>query len=139
MTEFDFSQALSTITGFLKANPWIWIATICIWLAMRVIQSDVKVIPTVPAKFRIFCLPIFTIIAMGGARYQAHASWVTAFLGSVLAAFMSIYFHEAIVNSLRGGKAIPLPGLTIPGAQPSPGAPVTKPVEPPPPSPPPAV
>lgn len=140
---FDFSSAIGSVIGFVKNNPWIAVTALCIWFAMRTIQSDIKFFPTVPARFRIFCLPAFTLAAMplsfyGVAEAGGHVTWFAAVVGSLIAAWGSSYFHETIVEALRKGKAIPIPFLTIPGASPAPAAPPTKPLEagdPPPPPP----
>lgn len=148
----NFIQAFGSIGGFVfKDNPWIFVVAAIIWLAMRCIQSDIRYVPTVPARLRIFCLPVFTLLAMpgcyfGGQEFGVNITPFRAVLGAIAAAVLSMGFHETIVEAIRKGKAIPIPFLTIPGAKPTGAAPatisitpsdqVTAPADPPEPNPP---
>jgi hypothetical protein len=55
------------------------------------------------------------------------ASWTKAIVDGVFGAFLAVAGHESVIASIRSGKEFSIPGLMVPGASPSPGAPATIP------------
>lgn len=110
-----------------KAHAWIPLAALAIGLIVRLLKSDTKIPFTIPSEYRRFAVVVLGVASAALERIIAGTPWKDAALGGTAAVLAAFFGHYFVVDKLRDGKEIAIPGLIIPGAVPSPGAPVTIP------------
>jgi hypothetical protein len=104
----DSDQIVALIIG----HKWLGLSAIAIALIVRLLKSDTKIPITVPPRWR---LPLAFALGQLGAVLQHIAdgtSWKNAIIGGLVSSALAVVGHDAIIMSARGGKEIPIPGLT---------------------------
>lgn len=115
----------------IAKHEWVGLAALIIGLIVRLLKEDTRFPPfAMPARWR----PLLAVgLGIGSGILQAASTgtpWRDAILGGVVSGLVAIAGHEAIVESIRDGKDVPLPGLTkVPlpsdrGPKPEPPTPV---------------
>ena len=115
------------MTALLSSHKWPAVAMVVIWFAMQLVKDDNRFPIAIPADKRVYLLFALGVASGVLEHVLAGQSWSDAAIGAVVSIALPMFFHEGVVEAARGGKNIPLPWLTIPGASPSPGAPATIP------------
>lgn len=102
----------SIIIAFIRAHAWIALAAVLVGLVVRLLKSDVPIVPTVAARYR----PI-AALALGqvAAVLQAVAGgqpWLDAVVGGFVAAVVAMAGHDTLIEAVRGGTEVPLPAIS---------------------------
>jgi hypothetical protein len=119
------------IADLIEHRKWVPIAGIVIWFLTRLFKDDTKSwLPSVPGRWRPFVPFALAILSAVGEALFLGKPWLSAFIGGVLSAVEAITIQDLLINALRGGKEIPVPGLMVEGARPAPDKPVTVPPDP---------
>jgi hypothetical protein len=96
----------------IAQHNWVAIAALVIGFLVRLLKSDTKLPITLPAGVR----PWLALVFGAGAGVLEHVmsgmSWGEALTGGLVAALTAIAGHDTLVEGLRGGREVPLPGLT---------------------------
>lgn len=120
---------LESLLKAAEAHPYVLLAFV-IFTLVRLMKSDTKFPIDVPPAARKY---VAVLLAAGGAVVEKLAMNVPlkqALIHGLTAWFFAEFGHKILVDDLRGGKELPFPFLTIPGASPSPGKPTTIPPPP---------
>lgn len=120
----------TAIATLVQERKWVPLAAVAIWLAMQLVKDDNRFPVSIPARYRVWLLPALGVLSGVLDHVVAGESWASAAAGAAVSVLMAMFFHEGVVESIREGKNLPLPGLTIPGTRPAPGKPVTVPPPP---------
>lgn len=106
----DPQQLIDLVTQ----KKWIAIAALVIGFVVRLLKSDTKIPVDIPPRYR-----VWLALALGGAAGaldklvgQEGVTWTAALVQGLLAAVLAIVGHNVVIDSLRGGKELPVPGLT---------------------------
>jgi len=94
----------------VSSHSWLAVSALVIGLLVRLLKSDTWG-PTLPAKYR-----PWAALALGCAsavleKVMAGASWQTALVDGLGSALAAVAGHDLVVESLLGGKELPVPGL----------------------------
>lgn len=97
----------------IAKHQWVGLAALIIGLLVRLMKEDTKFPPfAIPARWR-------PVVALGlgeaSGLLQAVSTgtpWREALLGGLISGALAVTGHGAIVDALRNGKDVPLPGLT---------------------------
>lgn len=108
----------------LQLDPkWFGTMALVIYAIVRLLKSDTKIPIDIPPRLR---MPLaFTLAVLGCVleRVAGGATWQAAASDALGAFVTAVLTHLTVVDSARGGKELPVPGLTIPGVPPGPGKP----------------
>lgn len=115
------------LAGLIDQRKWVPLAAVVIGFVVRLLKSDTKIPITIPPRARIFIVFGLGVASSVLEKVVEGKTWTSALVGGAVSVAMAVLLHETVIASIRGGKEIPIPGLMIPGAAPSPGAPVTVP------------
>lgn len=98
------------ISNVLADPRWIAVAALVIGFVIRMLKDDTKG-PTLSPRLRFWL--VFALGAVAGVleKFIAGASWEQAIIDGLGAALLAHLGHQAIVESARGGKELPVPGL----------------------------
>jgi hypothetical protein len=118
------------IADMISKRAWLPLGALVIGLVVRILKSDTKIPIDIPPRLRIWAA--FGLGQVSGAleAVVTGKTWKEAVLGGLVQSMLAIVGQNVLIGSLRGGKEIPLPGLTVPGAAPSPGKPPSLPPKP---------
>lgn len=113
-----------------EKHPWPVVALFAIGLLIRLMKSDTTIPIDIPPRYRIWVALGLGLVSavlerlvlktpMGEALAGGFASWIGA-----------VMTQNVVIDSLRGGKEIVIPGLIKPGVPPGPGKPPSIPPPP---------
>ena len=117
------------VVDMIQKRAWLPIGALSIGLVMRLLKTDIKIFPSIDnPRFR-----IWACFALGQAAGTLEAiiagkTYKEAIIWGLTQSVLAIVGHNAVIESLRGGKEFVVPGLTKPGVAPSPGSPPSIPV-----------
>lgn len=111
------------IVDMIQKRAWLPLGALGVGIAVRLLKSDIIIFPDLAPRYRIWAAfalgqvlgVIETIIA--GKTYREAILW------GLTQSVIAILGQNIFIESLRGGKEIPIPGLTAPGVAPGPGKP----------------
>jgi hypothetical protein len=124
------------IVKLIEERPWILVAAVVIGLLGRLVKDDVKGVPNVPPRWRVWLVIALGVLSGLVEKKWGHGlggkeiSWIGGVVGGLLSAALAIVGHNTIIASLRGGKEIPVPWLTKIGVPPAHGKPPSIPPPP---------
>lgn len=110
-----------------EARNYVLIAAFVIGFLVRLLKSDTKIPIDIPPRLR---LPLaFAFGAIGGVleTIASGKPWRQAVFEGAVAAALAVLGQNVFIDSIRGGKELPIPGLMLEGEPPSPGKPPTIP------------
>lgn len=124
----DLTQdQIDSMISFASEKKWAALAGLVIFVLMRFAKSDVK--PAwlnVPPRARVFAAWGLSVAYLVIDKVAEGVPWRTAVANMTTQIVVSVVLlHDTWIAAIRGGKELPVPGLTIPGARPSPTAPAT--------------
>lgn len=104
----------------IAKHQWVGLASLVIGLVVRTMKEDVSFPPfVVPARWR----PMLALgLGVVSGVLQAVATgtpWRDAILGGLVSGFTAIAGHATVVDGVRDGRDIPVPGLTKKAVAPS--------------------
>lgn len=114
------------LANLIEQRKWVPLAALVIFLTIRLLKSDTKIPVDIPPRARIWVVFGLSIASGVLEHVIAGKSWTNALVGAGVTAAIAVLGHESFIASLRAGKELPVPGLIIPGARPSPTAPPTE-------------
>jgi hypothetical protein len=121
-----------SLVGLLVTHQYALFAALVVGALVRLAKSDTKLPVDVPPQWRKALALALALVAAALEKYALHADWKKALFDGALAWFAAEWGHHLVVDRLRGGKELPIPGLMIPGEKPGPGKPTTIPPDVPP-------
>lgn len=115
----------NALVALIMGHKWIALTAVVIGLIVRLLKSDTKIPIDIPPRLR---APLaLTLGAASGAidkLVQAgDTTWTAAITSGVVAAVVAMIGHVTLIDSLRGGKEIVVPGLINENTPPGPGKP----------------
>lgn len=118
----------SDIAQLVQDHKWIPLSAIVIGLLVRLMKSDTTFPITIPPRARMWAAFVLGFVGAVLQYYvQGEVSWTNAIVGGVISSVFAVVGHNAVIDSMRGGREFVVPGLMIPGASPSPGKPASTP------------
>lgn len=121
------TSELATLIG---QHKWVPIASVVLGVLVRLAKSDTRIPIDIPPRLRVWLAFGLGQVAAVLDVVVAGQPWKQAIFGGLIASVLAIVGHNTIVDSMRGGKEFPVPGLTLPGVPPSPGKPPSIPAPP---------
>lgn len=118
----------------VEDRKWVSLAAVVIFWLTRLLKSDTKIPIDIPARYRWWLALGLGILSgvlekVASSGTQDAKTWTSAIVGGLISFALASLGHQAIIENLRDGKELPIPGLMIPGARPSPDKPITIPPE----------
>lgn len=101
------------LVQFIVEGKWWAVAALVIGLVIRLLKSDVKIPINIPAPYRVWIALGLGIVAGACNKVASGMTWRAALLWGLGAAIAAIVGHETLVESLRRGKELPVPGLMV--------------------------
>lgn len=101
----------------MEANPTLGITidTVLIFLAIRFVKDDKRF--AIPTRWRLplaFALGLVgSVVARACAGAASGMTWRQAIGDGLLSACLAVVAHETGIETLRGGKELPIPGFTV--------------------------
>lgn len=111
-------------------SRWIPLVALAITLVIRLLKSDTILPWTIPPRARVWVAFGLGVVAAGLERVVTGVRWDVALFDGIAGALVAIATQNLVVGSLRNGREIPVPGLTVRGARPGVGRPETIPLLP---------
>ncbi len=121
---------VSKVVELLRAHAWVPVSAIIIGLVVRLLKSDTKIPIDIPGRYRTPLVYVLALLAGVLEKVATGSAWLPALVNGALAGLFAQQGHLLVIDSLRSGKELAIPGLIVPGAAPAPGKPIT--VRPPP-------
>lgn len=127
--------SVNDLVALLVSHKWVAASAVAIGLVVRLLKSDTKIPINIPAAYRTWIALGLGIVSGVLDKIANGTPWKDAIVGGLGAAFTAIVGHEMLIESMRGGREIPVPGLMKPPSG-SDGGPYRTPApkDPPPPS-----
>lgn len=93
-------------------HEWVGLAALLIGLVVRLLKEDARFPPwAVLARWRPLLAVGLGVLSGALQAVSTGTPWRDAIVGGLVSGFIAIAGHEAIVESVRNGKDVPLPGL----------------------------
>ena len=102
---------MSDIYTLVEQHKWIPLAAVIVGLVIRLLKSDTKIPITIPTRARVWLVLALGVVAGTLEKVGTGGQWTPAIVDGLIAALLAMLGHETIVNSVRGGRDVPLPGL----------------------------
>lgn len=100
------------LSALIAAHQWYALAAIAVGLLIRLLKDDTK-LPTLPAKWRPWLVVAAGVIAAVVSKLQGGASLKDAIVNGAIVGLLPIVAHQLGVESLLGGKEVPLPSALL--------------------------
>lgn len=115
---------LDNLGDLVAQHKWVAVAAVVIGTLTRLAKSDTKIPIDIPPRYRVW-LAFGLGVASGVLEKMVDGgtTWTSAIVGGLISAALAVIGHNTVIDSIRGGKEIVVPGLTIPGVPPAPGKP----------------
>lgn len=81
---------------------------------VRLLKEDVTFLPTVPKQYRGWLIMALTMVSATLQAKLGNLAWSDAITNAVSSALAAMLGHEVVVNNLRGGVDLPVPGVPAP-------------------------
>jgi len=109
------------VVDMIQKRAWLPLGALALGLLIRLFKSDVKIFPTWfgPRTRQWACFGFGQVLGAVEAVI-AGKTYKEAILWGLVQSSMAILGHETVIESFRGGKEIPIPGLMKPIVLPSP-------------------
>ena len=124
MSESEITQLLMDM---ISKRPWVIVGALIIGTLIRLGKSDTVIPVDIPPRLRIWVAYGLGCLSGVLEKVSSGIKWKDAILGGAVQATLAVLGQNILIDSLRGGKEIAIPGLAKPGAAPSPGKPVSIP------------
>lgn len=109
---------MEDILDLIASQQWLALSALALGFAVRLVKQDSKLPVTIPQRYRPALA--FALGAVAGVLELVVAghTWREATVTAVGAPLLAIVGHVVGVEGLRGGREIPIPGLTKTGPRP---------------------
>lgn len=121
---------IQNLYTLLADHQYALAAALVIGLLVRLLKSDTKIPITLPPAYRKYAALGLALAATVIERFAAGATWGKALFDGALAWALTEWGHKIVIEDLRGGRELPIPGLIVPGKAPAAGKPITVPPPP---------
>lgn len=111
------------VVDMIEKRAWLPLGALAVALMVRLLKTDIRIFPDIPPRLRIWAAFFFGQVAGALEAVIAGKTYREAVLWGLVQSTIAILGQNALIESLRGGKEISIPGLTKPGVAPSPGKP----------------
>ncbi|MDQ2668025.1 MAG: hypothetical protein M3Z05_18785 [Gemmatimonadota bacterium] len=115
------------LADLVMQKKWIALMALLIGLVVRLLKSDTKIPIDIPPQYRVWLALGLAPIAGAVDKVAAGNTWTTAMVEGAIAAVLAIVGHSTVIDSLRGGRELNIPGLIKENVPPGPGKPPTIP------------
>lgn len=102
---------VSALTDLISQHKWVALGAVAIGLVIRLLKEDTAIPISIPPRARIWIVLLGGIIYAEIGRVAGGMPWKQAAAEGLAAALTAVIGHEAVIESARNGKEIPIPGL----------------------------
>lgn len=127
------NEEAQAVVDMVAKRAWVPLAALVVGLIVRLLKSDTKVPIDVPPRVRVWLALGLGVLSGVLEAVATGRAWGDAIVGGVVSAALAILGQNVVIDSLRGGRELTIPGLIKPGVPPGPGKPPS--IRPPPASP----
>lgn len=110
----------ATVLQWVTAHKWAPLIALIVGLLVRLVKADTKLPSELPAVFRPYFALFLSFAAADALAVMGGTPWVTVTETALAGFVLAVLGHQTIVEGMRGGVEIPVPGLTRPNMLPSP-------------------
>ena len=112
---------LDLVMTWITLHKWVMVIALVVGLLVRLMKSDSKIITLLPTPLqRWFAITwvrtwyALILSAVGGwaAIVLGGGDWRSALEQALVAFTLAVLGHQTIIEGMRSGKEIPVPGLT---------------------------
>lgn len=112
---------LQSILDLIERHQWVGLAAVIIGLVVRLMKDDTRFPPlSIPPRWRPWVALALGVVSGVLQAASTGTPWKDALLGGVVSACTAIAGHDTIVNSLRGGRDVPMPAALTKKSTPPP-------------------
>lgn len=113
------------VVDMVQKRAWLPLGALGVAIVVRLLKTDIRFFPNIPPRLR-----VWTALGLGQVAGILEAviagkTYKEAIVWGLVQSVIAIIGQNIFIDSLRGGKEIPIPGLTKANVAPSPGKPVT--------------
>lgn len=109
----------ATVLQWVTAHKWAPLIALIVGLLVRLVKADTKLPSELPAVFRPYFALFLSFAAADALAVMGGTPWVTVTETALAGFVLAVLGHQTIVEGMRGGVEIPVPGLTRPNMLPS--------------------
>lgn len=102
----------NSLAALVAAHKWYALAAIVVGFLIRILKDDTK-LPTIPARVRPWISVAAGIVALALDKLAAGASWKIALVNGAIVGGLPIVAHQLGIESVLGGKEVPLPAALL--------------------------
>lgn len=103
---------MQELLALVADHQWVAASALVVGFTVRILKTDTKIPINIPARVR----PWLALSLGAGAgileRVQSGISWRDALAGGLVAGLTAIAGHDTLIEGIRKGRELPLPGLT---------------------------
>lgn len=93
-------------------GKWVVLGAVLIGLVVRLLKDDTKIPITIPPVWRPFFALGLGFVGSVVNRIANGTPWKQSLEYGIAASILSICGHDIVIENLRKGKEVPLPGIT---------------------------
>ena len=100
------------VADMIQKRAWLPLGALAVGLSVRLLKSDVRFFPTLSWRYRVWACFALGQLAGTIESVIAGKTYKEAIYWGLAQSIMAIVGQNTVIDSLRGGKEIPIPGLT---------------------------
>lgn len=111
------------VVDMIQKRAWLPLGALAVGTGVRLLKYDIKFLPSIPSRYRVWAA--FGLGQLAGTieAVIAGKTYKEAIIWGLTQSVIAIIGQNTIIDSLRDGKEIVVPGLTKTNTPPSPGKP----------------
>lgn len=99
------------IVAAANAGQWILVAALAIGILVRLVKSDNKFPIDIPPRLRVWLALGLGVISGILMKVASGMTWKASIVAGLASSVTAILGQNVVIDSIRGGKEIPVPGL----------------------------
>lgn len=112
------------VVDMIQKRAWLPLGALAVGACVRLLKYDVKFFPSIPSRYRVWAAFALGQVAGTLEAVIAGKTYKEAIVWGLTQSVIAIIGQNTIIDSLRDGKEIPVPGLTTSPPSALPPAPV---------------
>jgi len=121
------------VVDMIQKRAWLPLGALAVGAGVRLLKYDIKFLPSIPSRYRVWAAFGLGQVAGTLEAVIAGKTYKEAIIWGLTQSVIAIIGQNTIIDSLRDGKEIVVPGLTKVDTPPSAGKPpsISPPADPP--------